>query len=302
MSELGSKVPWWRKINLFGCSQHVTSEEHLQELIHASEEDGIINAAEGEMFSSIIEFGETIVREVMVPRTEMHCCPIDASLDTLIDTIIKYGHTRIPVYEQTIDRIVGVVYAKDLLKYWGESKTEISLQQLMRTTYFVPETKRVEELLREFRTKRKHIAIAIDEYGGTSGLITLEDLIEEIVGDIKDEYDTEDPLLVEEKDGVILVDARLGLDELEDYYDLSEFERDQFDSVGGLLLHHLGYVPPVGEEVVLDRLKMVVVASDERAIYRVRVCPIVAHSAHDAQPSPIDSDDSRDASIERHDS
>lgn len=302
MSDSGSKVPWWRKINLFGCSQHVTSEEHLQELIHASEEDGIINAAEGEMFSSIIEFGETIVREVMVPRTEMHCCPIDASLDTLIGTIIKYGHTRIPVYDQTIDRIVGVVYAKDLLKYWGESKTEISLQQLMRTTYFVPETKRVEELLREFRTKRKHIAIAIDEYGGTSGLITLEDLIEEIVGDIKDEYDTEDPLLVEEKDGTILVDARLGLDELEDYYDLSEFERDQFDSVGGLLLHHLGYVPKVGEEVVLERLKMVVLASDERAIYRVRVCPIVVIVAHDAQPSPIDSDDGHDASIERHDS
>lgn len=293
MSDSDSKVPWWRKIFLFGGSQHVTSEEHLQELIHASEEDGIINATEGEMFSSIIEFGETIVREVMVPRTEMHCCPIDACLDTLIETIITYGHTRIPVYDQTVDHIVGVVYAKDLLKYWGESKEGISLQQLMRTTYFVPETKRVEELLREFRTQRKHIAIAIDEYGGTSGLITLEDLIEEIIGDIKDEYDSEDTLLTEEEDGTIIVDARLSLAELEDYYDLSEFERDQFDSVGGLLLHHLGYVPKVGEEVIHEQLKMVVLASDERTISRVRVCPIVAstkessESYRDAAPTTL---------------
>lgn len=275
MSGSGSKVPWWRRICFLSNSKHVTSEEHLQELIHASEEDGIINATEGEMFSSIIEFGETIVREVMVPRTEMHCCPIDACLETLIETIITYGHTRIPIYDQTIDHIVGVVYAKDLLKYWGESKREISLQQLMRTTYFVPETKRVEELLCEFRTKRKHIAIAIDEYGGTSGLITLEDLIEEIVGDIKDEYDTEDSLLTEEEDGTIIVDARFSLAELEDYYDLSESERDQFDSVGGLLLHHLGYVPKVGEEVIHGQLKMIVLASDERTISRIRVCPLV---------------------------
>lgn len=255
-----------------GRPPQVTSEQHLQELIHASEEDGIINATEEEMFNSIIEFGETIVREVMVPRTEMHCCPVDASLDTLIEMIIEYGHTRIPVYDQTIDHIVGVVYAKDLLKYWGKAKGEISLQQLMRSTFFVPETKRVEELLPEFRTKRRHIAIAIDEYGGTSGLVTLEDLIEEIVGDIKDEYDVEDNLLLEEGDGTIVVDARLGLAELEDYYHLAEIERDQFDSVGGLLLHLLGHVPTIGEQVVYEQLKFVILGSDERAIHRVRVC------------------------------
>lgn len=288
MSDSGSKVPWWRKFNPFGYSQHVTSEEHLQELIHASEEDGIINAAEGEMFSSIIEFGETIVREVMVPRTEMHCCPVDAGLDTLIDTIIKCGHTRIPIYDQTIDHIVGVVYAKDLLRYWGKPKGDVSIKKLMRTTYFVPETKRVEELLGQFRTQRKHIAIAIDEYGGTSGMITLEDLIEEIVGDIKDEYDIEDPQIIEDDDGTTLVDARLGLDELEDYYHLSEFERDQFDSVGGLMLHHLGYVPKEGEEVVLEHLKLVVLVSDERAIYRVRVSPIVAQNSNDAEKAIVD--------------
>jgi magnesium and cobalt transporter len=209
----------------------------------------------------------------MVPRTEMHCCAVDASLETLIGIIIQYGHTRIPVYKQSIDHIVGVVYAKDLLRYWGKPQDEISLKKLMRTTYFVPETKRVEELLREFRTKRKHIAIVIDEYGGTSGLITLEDLIEEIVGDIQDEYDIEESLLVEEGDGVITVDARLSLDELEDYYQLAEIERQQFDSVGGLLLHHLGHLPKQGEEIIIDTLQFTVLESDERAIHRLRISP-----------------------------
>nr|WP_320048183.1 hemolysin family protein [uncultured Desulfuromonas sp.] len=256
---------------LLGITHHVTSEEHLQELIHASEEGGIINAEEGEMFSSIFEFGETIVREIMIPRTEMRSCPVDASLDSFIEMALKFGHSRIPVYEETIDRIVGLVYVKDLLKFWGVPSQEISLRDLMRKPYFVPETKRIEELLQEFRTQRMHIAIAIDEYGGTSGLITLEDLIEEIIGDIKDEYDLDDNQLIEEEPGTIVVDARLSLDELEDYYDLPEFERDQFDSVGGLLLHRLGYVPKPGEEVLVAPLKMVVLQSDERMIQRIRV-------------------------------
>ncbi|MCD6527996.1 MAG: HlyC/CorC family transporter [Desulfuromonas sp.] len=265
-----NKRSWLQR--LLGSTHQVTSEEHLQELIHASEEGGIINAEEGEMFNSIFEFGETIVREVMIPRTDMRSCSVDVSLDALIEIVLRYGHSRIPVYEESIDHIVGLVYAKDLLKYWGRPIGEISLRTLMRKPYFVPETKRIEELLREFRNKRMHIAIAIDEYGGTSGLITLEDLIEEIIGDIKDEYDVDDNLLIEEGDDIIAVDARLSLDELEDYYDLPEIERDQFDSVGGLLLHQLGHVPKAGEEVSFASLKMVVLESDERMIHRVRVC------------------------------
>ncbi len=269
MADSNNKGSWLQ--TLFRRPAQVTSEEHLQELIHASEEDGIINAAEGEMFSSIIEFGDMIVREVMIPRTEMHCCTVDASLETIIDTIIRYGHTRIPVYEDTIDHIVGVVYAKDLLKYWNQPTDTISLRQIMRQPFFVPETKRLEELLREFRQQRKHIAIAIDEYGGTSGLITLEDLIEEIVGDIRDEYDGDDNMIAEQEDGSVIIDARLGLAELEDYFGLEEIERDQFDSVGGLLLHRLGHVPQPGEEVELEGLKITVLDSDERSIHQVRI-------------------------------
>jgi magnesium and cobalt transporter len=207
----------------------------------------------------------------MIPRTEMHCCAVDASLSEMIDVIIRYGHSRIPVYENSVDQIVGLVYAKDLLKYWGKADSEVSLRDLMRTPYFVPETKRIEELLHEFRSKQVHLAIAIDEYGGTSGLITLEDLIEEIIGDIKDEYDAEESLLVEEQDGSVVVDARLNLCELEDHYDMDEIPRAQFDSVGGLLLHELGRLPEVGEAIACFGLKFEVLDSDKRAIHSVKV-------------------------------
>ncbi|MCK9172587.1 hemolysin family protein [Desulfuromonas thiophila] len=276
-SDPDAKRPFWQR--LFGWRrQPVFSEEELHELIQASEQQGVINAEEGEMFSSIIEFGETIVREEMIPRTEMHCCPVDARLSEMIEIIIRYGHSRIPVYEQTLDHIIGLVYAKDLLKYWGASDEAVSLRQIMRPPYFVPETKRIEELLHEFRSQRVHLAIAVDEYGGTSGLITLEDLIEEIIGDIKDEYDIEEDLLIDEGDGVVNVDARLNLYELEDHFDLPEIPRNQFDSVGGLLLHQLGRVPKTGEKLAYEQLCFEVLDSDARAIHRVRVwrCGAVA--------------------------
>lgn len=265
---------FWR--NLFGFKRRkVSAEEELHELIELSERQGLINAEEGEMFSSIIEFGDTIVREEMIPRTEMHCCSVDASLSEMIEVIINYGHSRIPVYENSVDQIVGLVYAKDLLKYWGKSDEEVSLRDLMRTPYFVPETKRIEELLHEFRSKQVHLAIAIDEYGGTSGLITLEDLIEEIIGDIKDEYDAEENLLEEGQNGSVIVDARLNLCELEDHYDIDEIPRTQFDSVGGLLLHELGRLPEIGESITSCGLKFEVLSSDKRAIHSVKVSRIV---------------------------
>lgn len=276
---------FWR--NIFGFKRrNVSAEDELHELIELSERQGLINAEEGEMFSSIMEFGDTIVREEMIPRTEMHCCSVDASLSEMIDVIIRYGHSRIPVYENSVDQIVGLVYAKDLLKYWGKSDNDVSLRDLMRTPYFVPETKRIEELLHEFRSKQVHLAIAIDEYGGTSGLITLEDLIEEIIGDIKDEYDAEESLLVEEQDGSVIVDARLNLCELEDHYDMDEIPRAQFDSVGGLLLHELGRLPEVGESITSCGLKFEVLNSDKRAIHSVKVTRI--DNAHDESSTAED--------------
>ncbi|MDY0268725.1 hemolysin family protein [Trichloromonas sp.] len=246
------------------------TEKDLQELIEESEEEGIINEDEGEMLHSIFEFGETIVREVMVSRIDMVCCSMTTSLGELLAAIISSGHSRLPIYEGTADRIVGIIYAKDLLRLWGCRDEDFRIEQIMRTPYFVPETKQIEELLQEFRTQRVHMAIAIDEYGGTSGLITIEDLIEEIVGDIQDEYDLEEDELVEEAPGVVLVDGRLNIEELEDYFDI-DIPREKFDTVGGYLFNLFGHVPQVNEEIRDGVLRMTVVECDGRKIRKVRV-------------------------------
>ena len=266
------KAPSWLEIirRLFFGRPRVLTEKELQAIIEESEEEGIINEGEGEMLHSIFEFGETIVREVMVPRTDMVCCSTTASFDELLESIIASGHSRIPIFEGTNDRMVGVVYAKDLLKFWGHASAEVDIAKVMRDPYFVPETKNIEELLQEFRTKRVHMAIAIDEYGGTSGLITIEDLIEEIVGDIQDEYDLEEEWLLEEPDGALLVDGRLSIEELEEHFEAT-IPKDRFDTVGGYLFNLFGHVPKDGEEVRDGDLVMTVVESDERKIRKVRV-------------------------------
>lgn len=240
-------------------------------MIEESEEEGLINEEESEMLASIFEFGETIVREVMVPRTEMVCCPVDAPMEKLLAIIINSGHSRFPIFEGTTDRIVGVVYAKDLLRYWGRSPDEVSIRQVMRKPFFVPETKKIEELLKDFRTRRVHLAIAVDEYGGTSGLITIEDLLEEIVGDIQDEYDLEDVQLRQEAEGVFVVDARIGMSELEESLDIDIDCPEDVDTLGGYLCHLCGSVPAPGRQVEAGRLRLDVLEADERRISRVRV-------------------------------
>ncbi|MGW8312750.1 MAG: hemolysin family protein [Desulfuromonadales bacterium] len=246
------------------------TEKELQEAINSSEEQGILKESEGDMLQSIFEFGDTLVREVMVPRTDMVCCPADATLSQFLELIIRSGHSRVPLYEGSMDQIVGVVYAKDLLRNWGASDATLKLSEVMRTPYFIPETKRIEDLLVDFRTRKVHMAIAVDEYGGTSGLITIEDLIEEIVGDIQDEYDLEDPWVQPQEDGSLLVDGRANVEELEEFYGI-EIPRNKFDTVGGYLFHLLGNVPKAGEKIIDNGLILMVVESDERKIGMVRV-------------------------------
>ncbi len=254
---------------VFGRRRALTEKE-LQEIINESEVEGIINEGEGEMLHSIFEFGETIVREIMVPRTDMVSCSTGATLSELLEAILASGHSRIPIYEGTNDRIVGVVYAKHLLRFWGQPTEGIAVPGVMRTPYFVPETKNIEDLLQEFRTKRVHMAIAIDEYGGTSGLITIEDLIEEIVGDIQDEYDLEEDWLQEEEGGTVLVDGRLNIEDLEEYFDIT-IPRDKFDTVGGYLFNLMGHIPLPQEEISDGVLVMTVIECDTRKIRKVRI-------------------------------
>jgi len=268
----GDSSGWSAKLKgLFSGKPGANSEEELQEWIDASEQKGIIDEDEGEMMQSILELDETIVREIMVPRTSMVCCDREAPLSQVLKEIIASGHSRIPIYQNTNDNIIGFVYAKDLLKYWGQPLEEISLDDVLRHPYMVPESKSVSELLKEFRQRRVHVAIVIDEYGGTSGLITIEDLIEEIVGEIQDEYDLEEECLIPQEDGSVLVDGRLAIEEFEEYFGLA-VEREKFDTVGGYLVEHLGHVPASGESIGINGLKIVIVSADPMAIRQLRVC------------------------------
>jgi magnesium and cobalt transporter len=246
------------------------TEEELLEAISSSEEEGLLDETEGDMLQAIFEFGDTIVREIMVARPDMVCCASDAPLDELLRLILDSGHSRLPIFEGSVDRVVGVVYAKDLLRYWGARSEELSPAAVMRVPYFVPETKRIEDLLVDFRTRRVHMAIVVDEYGGTSGLITIEDLLEEIVGDIQDEHDLEEEWVQPQADGSLLLDARANVEELEEFFD-REIPRDKFDTVGGFVVHLLGNVPVAGETAHAHGLLLQVVEADERKVRRVQV-------------------------------
>jgi CBS domain containing-hemolysin-like protein len=245
----------------------ITAEE-IHEFIEASEEEGLVNEEESEMIRAIFSLRTTVVREVMVPRTNMACVSVEAGIRELLETIIGCGHSRIPVYEHTIDNIVGLLYAKDLLKCWGEQENQVQVRTIMRAPYFIPETKNLEQLLQEFKRKRIHLAIVIDEYGGTSGLITIEDLLEQIVGDIQDEYDCEEVLFSVNSDGSINADARMPVEELEEHFDI-QIERDKFDSVGGLIFQLTGKIPATGDVVEGAGLHLTILDADERKIKKV---------------------------------
>lgn len=246
------------------------TEEEVHDFIEATEEEGLVNEEESEMIRSIFALRNTVVREVMVPRMDMACISADVSIDELLDTIIECGHSRIPVYEQTIDNVIGILYAKDLLRHWGHSPSVISLRSIMRVPFFVPETKNLEELLQEFKRKRIHLAVVIDEYGGTSGLITIEDLLEQIVGDIQDEYDNEEDLYTIQADGSIVADGRMPVDELGELFKL-DIERDKFDSLGGLIFHLSGKIPAVGDTVHGDGLVITILDADKRKVKKASV-------------------------------
>ena len=271
MEEGPRKAPGIRElIGSIITGRKKVTEEAIQEIIDAGEEEGLINEEENEMIRSIFEMKNRVVREIMVPRTDMAVVPLDAPFGEILDTINRCGHSRLPVYEGSVDNIIGLLYAKDLLREWGREPAQIDLKRLMRQPFYIPETKNFEELLQDFKRKRVHIAIVIDEYGGTSGLVTIEDILEQIVGDIQDEYDTEEEWLVEEADGAVIVDARLPVEELEEHFGIV-VERDKFDTVAGLIFHLIGRIPAIGEEVGIPPLLMTILEADERKIRKLRI-------------------------------
>jgi putative hemolysin len=250
------------------------SAEELRLIIEQGGEQGILEAEEEQMLHAVIELGDQRVHEVMVPRIAMVTLPATATFEHAIDTIVQEGHSRIPVYEESVDEIVGILYAKDLLPFLKGAAVELpALRSLLRTPVFVPESMTVDDLLHELQRRKVHLAIVLDEYGGTAGLVTIEDLLEEIVGEIQDEYDAEEPLVVRLSDNEARLDGRAHVDDLADLFEtqLGLEDEDEYDTVGGLIYHRIGGVPKPGDQVQVDGLTITVETTDGRRVGKVLV-------------------------------
>ncbi len=245
------------------------TDEALRVLMHTTEGVEEIEANEREMIESILEMNETVAREVMVPRIDMVAIDVETSFNDALDTIISAGHSRIPVYEDHIDHIVGILYAKDLLRCFRDRKIDLPIRELLRPPYFVPVSKKVDVLFQEMQKQRVHIATVIDEYGGTAGLVTIEDIIEEIMGDIQDEYDVEDTYVQVISSDIYLLNSRLDVYSLSKLLDI-ELDNDEADTLGGLLFSLMEHVPEQGESVDYQGWRLTVMALDGRRIEQVR--------------------------------
>lgn len=263
----------------------LTSQADLETLTAVSESEDILEEEERDMIHGIFDLETTVAREIMTPRTDMVYLDSSTDMKDVLAAVVEKGHSRIPVYEGNIDNIVGILHAKDLLRCWHEHKQDVKLTDVLRPPLLIPETKRIDDLLQEFRTKRVHMAIVVDEYGGTAGLVTIEDVIEEIVGEIQDEYDQEDRLIEELEDGAYQLDARLPIDEVNDLLAIILPSEDS-DSIGGFIVDYLGRVPQAGESFLYDGVRssdangngetrrdllISVIESDERRISLVEV-------------------------------
>ncbi len=261
---------------LFGVpdkqQEQVTTEE-LMILVERGSEQGTIEAEEQQMIGAVLELGEQHVHEVMVPRIDIVALPVTATLDEMIATIVKEGHSRIPIYEDSIDRVIGILYAKDLLPLLKGGR-QPDLRKIVRAPVFVPESISVDDLLHQLQRQKVHIAIVLDEYGGTAGLVTIEDLIEQIVGEIQDEYDVEEPVMIEPLDeDRARVDGRASVDDLTSHFgvELDDEDKEQYDTVGGLVFHEFGGVPSVGDTIEVDGLTLTVESTDGRRVGKVLV-------------------------------
>jgi putative hemolysin len=246
--------------------------DELVRMMEIEESNGRIEEPERRMIRGIINLEETSVHEIMVPRIDVVAVESGAALDEVTRIITERGYSRIPLYEETIDNIVGVLYAKDIMKYLagGGDRSTGNLRDLARPPFFVPESKKVDELLADMRANRVHMGIVVDEYGGTAGLVTIEDMLEEIVGEIEDEYDREEPTVEKINELEVIVDGRVSVDDLNELLGL-QLEGEDYDTVGGFVYQHLGKIPVVGDEVQADGLQMRVLSVLGRRIKKIRV-------------------------------
>jgi putative hemolysin len=251
--------------------QEEKQEEFLEDL-EQHRMEGAVDEEEQEMIENVLELRESTAGEIMTPRTDLVAVEVNADLPTVLETIRQVGHSRIPVYEETVDNIVGLIYAKDLLAEIGRSSQEFHVRDQMREVYFVPQTKPLRALLHEFQNQKLHLAVVLDEYGGTAGIVTLEDILEELVGPIADEYEKTAPESARKIDeNTIEVDARTYVDDLNDEFSLDLPEDEDYDTVGGFVSARLGYIPKAGERFDYDNLQFTIASAEPRRVKRVRI-------------------------------
>ena len=273
-------------LRLFGIrpaseAEHSHSGEELRFLLEQGREGGTIEQEEHELIENVFEFGETTVREIMVPRTSIAAIEVTSSRSALVNLLVEGGYSRIPVYEDSLDNIIGVVHAKDLITLM-EHRDLIILRDLLRPAFFVPETKPIDDLLREFQRRKVHLAIVVDEFGSTAGLVTMEDVLEELVGEIQDEHDSENHDIEKVSDQTYIINAALSISDVNDH--INEFELPEgndYTSVGGFINKWLGRIPEVNEIFEYDTLRMTVLKTDNHHVAQVKI-----EKLSDVTPAP----------------
>jgi putative hemolysin len=257
-------------------------EEEILNAVSEGELHGAVDSEEKQMIESVIEMGEQRVAEIMTPRTDIVAVKVEDSKEAVLNVIRKHGHSRIPVYENTIDTILGVLYVKDLLRHADE--TTFQLRSLMRKALFIPESKPVRELLREFQKRKLHIAIVLDEYGGTAGLVTIEDILEEVVGELADEYEVAEPEPIRQIDDLTYeVDARVRIDELNERLKIEVPEHADYETIGGFVFSSMGKIPKVGEKCEREAFAMQVIGAEARRVTRVLLTLTPEHEARNGE-------------------
>jgi putative hemolysin len=263
---------------LAGIAETTPEEEHeekQEEFLTGLEQhrtDGVLDKEEQEMIENVLELSSSTADEIMTPRTDIVAVEVNSDLQKVLETITSGGHTRVPVYEENIDNIAGLIYAKDLLAEIGKNPVDFKLRDKMRKAYFVPETKPLRVLLHEFQNQKLHIAVVLDEYGGTAGIVTLEDILEELVGEITDEYEETPAEPIKKIDqNTVEADARTYIDDLNDEFDLNLPEDEDYETIGGFVFSRLGYIPKTGESFDYGNLKFTIASAEARKIKRIRI-------------------------------
>jgi CBS domain containing-hemolysin-like protein len=261
-----------KKQQLFFWRSHEYVKNQIKAILRKAQKYSLVDKSSKEMIENILEFSHTLVREIMIPRTEIKAINMEARIEDIIQEIIESRHTRIPFYSGTIDNIKGVLNVKNLLNFWPKKIIKEDIFSILTKPYYIPETKNTNLLFHELKENKKHIAIVIDEYGGTSGLVTLEDLLEEIVGEIRDEYEIDPSAkgIFSAPDGSLIIDGRTEIEKIEEYLHIS-LEKGRYETLSGMILNATKRIPLAGEKFTIEGLEISIVKADERSIKKVKI-------------------------------